>query len=344
MLSGRARAIRLQKSTALLAAACTLPSLIATSAATAAPAAARPLALDWDAPPACPDRTRIAAQIAALLGRPPLLPPDRMLAIRGHASEAPDGTWRLELILATADGIQERRLTSRSCSEIADAAALIVALAIDPTAVALGRAPAEAPATPLRAPPRPPPPPAIEHAAAPLPAPAHDAGAAMTARIGPAVGVGLLPGVAPGATLALGARFRRLGIEATAAYFPARRAPVTGRTDAGGDLGAVTGGFQLSWWRPGRLEVGLLAAGDAVLFLGQGFGVAYRSSGYALSAAAVAGGALRFELGRRVAVRLDAGAAVLVARPRFVLDQIGTVFQPARLFGQMLLTGELRFL
>lgn len=132
------------------------------------PAAAQ-LVLTWEAPPECPTGEVVRAEVARLLGG--ALPAELALTARGVATRA-DDRWTLRLHTATPEAEGERVVEGDACAPLADAAALILALMIDPVAVA-EHAPAE-PAEPLPpaepAPPAAPPHAAIEGLADPAPA------------------------------------------------------------------------------------------------------------------------------------------------------------------------------
>jgi len=298
-----------------------LCAMAALSTGAAEPGSPAPsLQLEWEAPPPCPGQAEVVAEVARLVGRRPRVPADRLLVVRARASAAPDGSWQLQMILATRDGIRERTLKSRSCAEVADAAALIMAMAIDPAAALAAR-------------PQPP---------EPGPAPEARSWFAVV-RGGAAADAGMLPGLGPGVIFGAGAALGGFSIEAQAAYWPPRRADLPGRPGVGGELRAWSGGLQASWWRRARVEGGLVAGVDAALYTGTGYGVTDRATAHALSLGVVAGPAVRWRIGERFALRLDSGLGLMIIRPRFTLQDLGTVFQPGALVGRALFAAELFF-
>lgn len=107
----------------------TLLSLLVT-----APAHAQDrLALTWTAPEGCPDDAMVRAEVVRLLGG--AIPAGEPVAAEG-TTEATAGAFRLTLRTRMNDADGERVLEAAACGELADAAALIVALMIDPEAVA----------------------------------------------------------------------------------------------------------------------------------------------------------------------------------------------------------------
>jgi hypothetical protein len=91
------------------------------------------LRLQWHAPPECPSSSEILAEAARLLGGPPAPPAGETWT--ANATVTHRDIWSVELELRTR-GVQRRRLQARTCRGLADATALILALMIDPDAVA----------------------------------------------------------------------------------------------------------------------------------------------------------------------------------------------------------------
>ena len=91
---------------------------------------AAPLELDWSAPPGCPDRQQVLAAIQRLIGAQGA--GAARLSVQGEIV-ARDETLELKLVWRTGSAQTERLMESASCDELARAAALVVALAADPT-------------------------------------------------------------------------------------------------------------------------------------------------------------------------------------------------------------------
>lgn len=94
------------------------------------PAEPEALALRWEAPAECPDRARLLATIDAMLGE---VPDDerRPLDVRGRVELDPTAGFVLRLELDEGR-VGTRELRGASCAELTEAAALVVAMAIDP--------------------------------------------------------------------------------------------------------------------------------------------------------------------------------------------------------------------
>ncbi|PCC72536.1 hypothetical protein SAMN02745121_08750 [Nannocystis exedens] len=94
------------------------------------------LDLEWQAPEGCPPAAEVAAATSKLLGRPldPGGPAERVRA-RARVVREPRG-FRLDLELQSPAGSERRSLRDRRCQVLADAAAEIVATAVDPSLAA----------------------------------------------------------------------------------------------------------------------------------------------------------------------------------------------------------------
>jgi hypothetical protein len=105
------------------------------SVAAASTSQAAEQSIVWNAPPECADARQVMAVAAELTGQHPLmLPPDRHIRAEVEASGS---GWQLSLTLS--DGTQQRSrvITAPSCSELARAAGVALALALDPAAAEL---------------------------------------------------------------------------------------------------------------------------------------------------------------------------------------------------------------
>lgn len=95
-----------------------------------APAHADESAIRWEAPAGCPAAEVFRARVVENLGREP-----REGEVDARAVVAKKGArWRVDMTVKTAAGEGVRELEAASCQELAESAALILALTIDPTA------------------------------------------------------------------------------------------------------------------------------------------------------------------------------------------------------------------
>ena len=153
----------------------------------------------WHAPKTCPERERVEELVAEHLGRP---------LERGEGSDlveiagvvgapASEGApWTLELYISHAEATGTRGLEADTCGELVDAAALIIAMAIDPGLLTGDEGPAVPVPEPieLEAPAEPEHEPAPARETEPEPRPRHRAPAAGTLRLAGGVGFGPQPG------------------------------------------------------------------------------------------------------------------------------------------------------
>ncbi|AUX20795.1 hypothetical protein SOCEGT47_012690 [Sorangium cellulosum] len=140
------------------------------ASALAAPAEPRAVDLRWEAPDGCPPADEVRSEIARLLGASEQHPP---IEVEIAVARAGGARLRLDLrIRAPSPG--ERVIRGDDCASMSRAAALIVAMSIDPDAVARNAAaqpaaqpaPPPAVAAPVAGAPRPPPAAAVRPPAA----------------------------------------------------------------------------------------------------------------------------------------------------------------------------------
>jgi hypothetical protein len=191
--------------------------------------------LAWSAPAECPARAQVEAQVERVLGRPLREVEGIDFSVRIEREQR--RRFRLELTSESRAHTRlprERVLFGRSCAEVADAAALAIAMAVSEDAAASGGPPPPAaePEDEYAAEPEPeqPPPAAIAPArtadAAPAAPPAADGGG----RVELSAGVGLwldsaaLPALAAGAGLEVSARYAALRLSISGGLFAAQEA------------------------------------------------------------------------------------------------------------------------
>jgi hypothetical protein len=231
---------------------------------------------------------------------------------------------------AGANDTTHRHLEARTCDALADAAALVVALAVDPRAATAPSSAQDAVPEPHpRDAPRPAPqgepvPPRDTPTATPAPKPRRPA-PPLEVWTGAAAGVGAfaLPSVT--ATVELRAELARGRLRAgvtTSLWTPAEGSTTDPRY----------GGRFLLWnatphacFAPGRgrVDVPLCLAPAFGLVHGQGRGELVARQATAPWVALGAGGAVRIRVHSRLALRVGLGAAAVLLRPSFVVDGEG---------------------
>jgi hypothetical protein len=236
-----------------------------------------PVELDWRAPAGCPDADAVAAELAALADLGHAAP---RVKVRG-VTRAVGERHELDLRIETRSMTLRRRLVADGCATLAGAAALLIAIALDPLELAeqvaappaapWPRLPADELPLAVPADERPPaPPPAAPPPERPLAEPAPPLAALL--RLEAAVDAGTTPTVAGDLALALGLLRRRLRVELLARYTLPRPLRLDDRevgTAARWAAGARGCGRILQ----GALEVPLCAGLEAGQLLARGAGV-----------------------------------------------------------------------
>jgi hypothetical protein len=305
------------------------------------------VAFAWNAPAECPTGEQVLAEVARVIrGR------QERVAVRVHVDveRTPSARWQGLVSLDTADAHGERRFEAESCTAIASASALIIALTVEGGALLPPEEPPPAPAAPA------PPPVAIAARPQPIekpapPRPSQRPSQFIIAAAG-AIDAGVMPGgAAGGGELALGFslytaswRVRTLG---GAAYFPVGSNTLAA-TGEGGRFSLFTLSLRacLSGIR-GRLDLGPCVGGEIESMSAAGFGPPDRfeaASGSSWWAAGVAGALASWRVSPLLAVVVR-GEAVFTPTPQRFVVQPGSVLvhSPAQIAGRATAGIELRF-
>ena len=318
------------------------------------------VALSWSAPPECPDASYVMSELGRQLSSATIAPEKRIVA-RAEVTRGEGKSWHLRLVTESAGQRGDRALDAESCRAAADATALIVAMAVDPSlALAPAHADAGAAIVPLVAPiasgtaappatasaaptatevpaatatpaaaptPRPPPraTPRATAASSATPADASGRGKVIALSFGLAADDGALSGVKPGLWGAIAWIPKRARVELGVEYFPATRVQVASNPARGADLdlaiGALHGCYVAA--REGKVELGPCAGAEVGWMRGAGFGVASASAGGTMWAGLLVGGLLNVRVSELFSLRLSLDAVAPLSRPSFVLDSPG---------------------
>lgn len=287
------------------------------------------------APAACADEAKLRAGIDAALGEPA----DARAPFSGDVTIVPvDGGFRLTVVVRSAVGDRDRELTDPSCEHLADAAAVILALAIQEARKAAPVAPAAAEPTPP-APPHGPALPFMDARVPPRDAAETPERGRVPVRVLAAgagvVAVGALPAPAPGFTAGVALERGALRVEVALVVLASERGLV-GLGPAGGDVGLTAGAVRGCWLavRARRLSAGPCLGLEAGAMQAHGFGVDHPGSGAEPWVAPSLGLRASLPLGDRVAFAAVADAIAPLDRPRFLLPQIGDVYRPPPVAGR----------
>lgn len=358
-----------------------LLALLAALSLGAAPArpARDKIELRWHAPPACPDEASIRAAIERHVGRPLSEIRDRRLSIIATAHPT-DTYWSLTIYTVDAEGTQERSLRyNHGCSLLADAAAVLIAMTIDPQV--LGRldpatlelitGEADQPPNAPSSEPEPAPPPADvaapKSSASPPPDPPASAARALrpemptapspsspprrrleprgAVRLAGSLGWGDLPSTGGGLDLALAVRVGRFQAELAGASWFLRSVKLNlpGSSGAVFDLWrlALRGGYVVPAGR--RLEVPLLVGIETGQIHVRGVQLVDASNTRTPWLAVALSPALAILPHPSFAVVLGLEVVVPVTRPRFVVENAGEIFRPRSAGLRAFLGLEFRF-
>jgi hypothetical protein len=286
-----------------------------------------PITLFWTAPEECPPLEALRAEISRVAG--PIPAPAERPEARAVVHRGPKDTWQLELTTRVGSLSGERRLAAPSCLELMRAAALVLALMINPTA---STAPPAAP--------RPPPPAVIVEAPSPpRETPPFFVGLDL------AVGTGLLPGPAGGLELRFGWAHRHLQAELRAAAWGSKSAASPADPSTGGSFDlADVGGAACARVLPSRRATPSLCLGGLALRVhGLGSGVSDPGRATAWWPGAFAEASVYLHLTVRHGLRVAAEGIVPIGRPTFALAGVGSVWRPAAVAVRGMMGWEVHF-
>lgn len=301
----------------------------------------------WSAPSTCPDDPQSLKAIEDFLGERLSSVPAQALAIDVELQGDLQAGYRATLSFAGAQDSTERKLEHPDCSKLTEAAALLVALAIDPDKVKATQqlaAPGASHPEPILAPPQPAPVAIVEPERPPEPADRTEPAAARRAqparwRPRPAIAIlglassGPLPELAPGVGLEIALRFGWFEGGLAGRYLASRDASVPEYPGSSIELSLWTAGLR-ACALPERDQWLLLvcARGDLGSMSGSGQGIDDAHTQQGLFGALGGSVAIGYAAGRlRPSVGLE--PVWIAARPRFGVstDQEGVeVFQPRK--------------
>lgn len=314
-----------------------------------------PISFTWQTPPGCPAAAAVVRESNRLLGG--RTKGERKVAGEAVVDETADG-FRVRLT-TRIDGEQgARQLDGPTCTSIANAVALILALSYDPDGIVAEPAgPSEigpdgagtATTAPVDAKKQPP--------ASNRKEPTEDRepkdgnaeepedeepwlGGAVAALVSGDIGALPVPTVGFGGAAGLQVGWMRIEL-AGRYWLPQSETLASG---AGGNFELATGelrGCPGYTWKP--VTVGGCAGVELGRIAAEGFGVDRSEEASAFWAAARLGGLVSVEVVGPLALRLDLGVAIPFDRPRWVLDRVGLVDQPAPVTARGETGAELRF-
>jgi hypothetical protein len=283
-------------------------------AAASQPAPLGEVELDWVAPPECPTGAQVLEDARGLVTSDHQANPAERLTVRAVVELLADNRWRLSLTV----GASKRRVEAASCAELGRAAALFLALLVDPLRREMPAAPppSEPPPEPAASS-RPPPP--VPSARTEPRSPPEPALVRLALGAGGGLDYGTLP--APvllgtvGASVGLGAwEFDVRG--SLGGKHTRRLGPGTG-ANLVPTIVELEGCYAVPFGTSVRL--GPCLGGEVGVMHGRAFGVANPRSGYWPWIGVDASLAFTFSFGRHVELRAAAGGSLPLYRPAFRL-------------------------
>jgi hypothetical protein len=332
--------------------AVTLAPFIASAAGTG-----EAVSLTWNSPAGCPDRGAVLERLRSLLVVSKVSG-EQVTAQGTVVGGPPSGTWELNLETVQGERTWKRTINSASCDELADAAALIIALVVDPDLMTEAQANAGAvtqkppsptvPTLPATPPVSPAPPVVALPEQTEQPAQLDKRRTPIAFVVGGAavVDLGSLPGASFGAELAIGMRLAHAQIDALGMFFPSTETVIRADPKSGGDLGLIGGGVRGCYWAPSPTwGWGVCAGIELGSMRGEGFGTDFTGTEARLWAATRLGAFATYPLAKSLAFRASLEGLLPVTRPTFELVNVGTgtVHQPSIVSGRLQLGIEAHF-
>jgi len=278
--------------------------------------------LEWHVPQGCLDHdaARTAIENALGSGGSARTAP---AVVRVTIEEVGSERWTADIWMYDAAGSGERSVEGTSCEQVAQATALIVALALsaDPATAAPQTQPSPPPAQA-----------ATPDAATPL---GFAAGARLVADFGSLP----LPRPDLGFALVLGLQYRSVRAEAEGAAWLPRIAPEGLAANSVGSVflyrGALRGCIDLVRTADGRFDLGPCAAAEAGATFGRGVDLTIKRTKNVFWAAGLLGLSARYLGAAPLWVGLLVELGLPLHRPAWQVDDSTTVFQAAPVIGRL---------
>jgi hypothetical protein len=284
-----------------------------------------PAALSWVRAPgaqACPDAREVSVRVEERLGGPVIVPPARAkLHVEALARPAEGGGFVVQITLyRDALVVGRRDLDPQDdCKDVAERAALAIALMIDPEALAPRPTAAPAPAAPHAAPSTPVPSASVSTRTAAPPPPARDAvwRGDLEAALG--IATGLVPRLTPGVFLrgrVLPPEFP-IAFELAGAYFP--ETTVEAEPGKGGTFALFLAGVSVCnvASRARRISASACAGAEIGSIAGSGYGFTDNPTFHSLVYTLSARGRLWFRPVRGLALVIGPDLAIPLKRDHF---------------------------
>ena len=316
--------------------------------------ASLPVDLTWQGPEACSGASQTLTQIRQMCRSFGASGTPARVTVSVQVQPQDQGRWAVHVTTISSELTGDRLLVADSCDEARRAVALLVALMINPNAHFTTSEPLVQPAAPK----------APDHEAAaqtqreekPVAAtqpPTSLKGDGIAARTMPRgfVGAhlvadeGTLPAVSVGGRLALGVEGSLWALAARVDAWARQSADFGGLPGAGArfssyDVELAACGFAV---RKGNAALQLCLGPQLHAFHASSYGVSSPGSASKLTWGAFGEVALRYRFGRGISLRVGLEGLVPLQRPKFVVEDLGQVFQQRSVAERVCLGPELEF-
>ncbi len=285
-----------------------------------------PLVLEWVAPPTCTGGETVRREVLRLASLDG--PGVHRVHARVRIQRLGDRDFELRLS-ADLDGVEgERTFRGQSCDSVTDAAALTLALMLNPDAEVTPAEPAPAKPTPAPRSASEPGPPAAQRKRPP--SEREEISWALSGASALAIGVrtGVLPDPGLEVAIAAGAGLGPLRGWLGGSIMPAQSAAISG-SNAGGRMWVLSGTALAAWaLNTGSFEVAPSLGIELTRVAGRGAGVTAPERASIHWTSAIVGGTAHLRVSGSAALGVGVFGLVPLARPSFYLDDLGPVFEP----------------
>jgi hypothetical protein len=291
-----------------------------------ASAAAEDYALEWEAAEGCPSQDAARSMLDEYLAGSETSQNHGDASIEVRIARQDDGRFRAAVLVEARDVQVERAFSGSRCQDVAEAAALIAAMLLDPSGDPARASPQPEPTEPQDdddlADEAPEPPPRLRWSLG-----VHVLGDVRS-----------LPRLAPGGGLSGGLHWGRLHLGLRISALLPQRTEAGPTPDSGGELGlyagSVRGGFELLRGLRGHLGTGPLAGLEGGVVVGRGRRVAVPETDRQLWLAPGLGWALWMDAAA-VSLAISLEALAPLHRPSWVLDDHGELFRSPTVAGRL---------
>lgn len=280
--------------------------------------------LRWSAPAECPSEAQVRAKVERLAGRSLQAAREPPIVVRIDAAQVADDAWTVQIAIHHPGSVapRERRIEGVTCAEVADAAAVAIAIAITPAppSLAVASPPASAPDRPRSAELRP------------------------ALRVHGGVDFASLPSPSPGTMVSFVFLFGANRVEIHGSAWLPEEGTAATKPTAGGRLSLLAAGARYCRsFREGTLEIAGCGGLEAGALRGSGFGIAMPASGAAPWIAPGVGGLGLWNFSQHFALALALDGLVPVVRRDFTIEGLGTIHRPPPITARAFLGMEARF-